>query len=175
MAVAAAGGHEPMAPVFYGTMLAVLIVLTVADTVLCTVNLHFYTETYAQYFNQGTGAVYILVSIPILLIRRRAAASKAVTGYHEVLAANAGSLQGGLLGAHPDAKPGPPLWILICIGALNGTGNFFYSIGSPHTRAETQVGQPAALSLAPLPPSSSSRRRRRPPPAACRRRRRRRR
>ena len=37
-----------------------LIVLTVADTVLCTVALYYYTDTYAQYFNQGTGAVYIL-------------------------------------------------------------------------------------------------------------------
>ena len=31
-----------------------------------------YTDTYAQFFNQGTGAVYILVSIPILMVRRRA-------------------------------------------------------------------------------------------------------
>ena len=50
--------------------LGALIVLTVADTVLCTVNLYYYTDTYAQYFNQGTGAVYILVSIPIVLYNR---------------------------------------------------------------------------------------------------------
>ena len=61
------GQQNAMSPREQAILLALLVVLTVADTVLCTVNLYYYTDTYAQYFNQGTGAVYILVSIPIVL------------------------------------------------------------------------------------------------------------
>ena len=39
--------HAPMAAAEYGMMLAVLIALTVADTVLCTVNLHCEPDTSA--------------------------------------------------------------------------------------------------------------------------------
>ena len=39
----------------YAVMLMTLVVLTVADTVLCTVNLYYYTDTYAQFFNQVRG------------------------------------------------------------------------------------------------------------------------
>ena len=123
--------------------LTALIALTVADTVLCTVNLYYYTDTYAQYFNQGTGAVYILVSIPIVLYNR--AQQKRRRRERD-----SSQLQ-GLLGKEVE-KPGPPLWILIAIGALNGTGNFFNAIGSPHTRANTQsllqlLGLPIVLLL----------------------------
>lgn len=125
----------------YAVMLMTLVVLTVADTVLCTVNLYYYTEVYAQFFNQGTGIVYILVSIPIVVIRRR---------WQKEREGRQGQLQGLL--NQPAPKPGPPLWILICIGALNGTGNFFNAVGSPGTRADTQsllqlVGIPIVLAL----------------------------
>ncbi len=99
---------------------------------------------YAQYFNQGTGAVYILVSIPIVLYNR--AQQRRRREERE-----SSQLQ-GLLVKGDEEKPGPPLWILIAIGALNGTGNFFNAIGSPHTRANTQsllqlLGLPIVLLL----------------------------
>jgi drug/metabolite transporter (DMT)-like permease len=140
---AAATVREPMSRSEYSMMLGALIVLTVADTVLCSVNLYYYTDVYAQFFNQGTGFVYILVSIPIVLFRRRR--------QQQLDAAQQGQLQQGLLN-QPLRKPGPPLWVLVAIGALNGTGNFFNAIGSPHTRADTQallqlVGIPIVLGL----------------------------
>ena len=108
------GQQNTMSPREQAILLALLVVLTVADTVLCTVNLYYYTDTYAQYFNQGTGAVYILVSIPIVLYQRCRRRRQQ----------GAGQLQ--LAGLLPkEEKPGPPLWILIAIGAMNGTGNFF--------------------------------------------------
>jgi len=60
----------------FWTMLATLVVLTVADTVLIAVLMYYYTDTYAQYVNQGTGLVYALVSIPIVLLVKRHARNK---------------------------------------------------------------------------------------------------
>ena len=71
--------------------------------------------------------MYILVSIPIVLYNR--AQQRRRREERE-----SSQLQ-GLLVKGDEEKPGPPLWILIAIGALNGTGNFFNAIGSPHTRA----------------------------------------
>ena len=51
--VGGAGG--PIGRVEYWVMLSLLISLGVADTVLCTVNLYYYTDTYAQFFNQVRG------------------------------------------------------------------------------------------------------------------------
>ena len=56
------GGHALALP-------ALLVLLTVADIVLCAIALDRFTETYAQYFNQGTALVYCLVSSSILLCR----------------------------------------------------------------------------------------------------------
>ena len=182
--VGGAGG--PIGRVEYWVMLSLLISLGVADTVLCTVNLYYYTDTYAQFFNQvrgnlrrralprllfvhlpvvlthhaisppprrsftlprrahqGTGIVYIIVSIPIVLYRRRrrSLAEAAAAGGLSSLQQLSSSAGGG--GGGGDGRPSPPLWVLVCIGCLNGTGNFFAAIGanqlaslSKHTPAD---------------------------------------
>ena len=123
-------GSVPVPACADALTLTALIVLTVADTVLCTVNLYYYTDTYAQYFNQGTGAVYIVVSVPIVLYNRwkknRRIAQREQSQLQGLLP---GSKRGGGGGDADGERPGPPLWILIAIGALNGTGNFFNAIG----------------------------------------------
>ena len=39
-----------------------------------------------------------------------------------------------------EEKPGPPLWILIAIGAMNGTGNFFNVRPPPRAAATAALG-----------------------------------
>mmetsp|Transcript_34581 Transcript_34581/g.91882 ORF Transcript_34581/g.91882 Transcript_34581/m.91882 type:complete len:368 (+) Transcript_34581:58-1161(+) len=70
-----------------------------------------------------------------------------------------GSLTSPLTGKGKAAVPGDdfvlrkaPIYILVAIGWLNGTGNFCAMIGQPHTRGETQslimiAGIPAVLAL----------------------------
>ena len=144
------GGAAPIGQLEHTGMLLLLICLSVANTVLCTVNLYYYTDTYAQFFNQETGVVYIFVSIPIVLHRSRRRRQLKAAQTH----AGNGSLQGGATTDEGllQVKPPPPLWVLVCIGCLNGTGNFFAAVGAPHTRAETQsllqlAGIPVVLGL----------------------------
>ena len=147
------GHHEPP-PLFsaktkYALMLVTLIVLTVADTVLVTILLYYFGERYSQYVNQATGTVrgnqsdssiqwfilqvYGLVTIPIILYRR-----------FYLLAANqeenGDELTDALVPRRSQRKvvKVPPTWMLVSIGMLNGTGNFFTAIGIPHTRGVTQ-------------------------------------
>ena len=54
----------------YWAMLAVLIALTVADAVLCTIMFDMFTERYAIFLNQATAFVYIVVASVLLLGRR---------------------------------------------------------------------------------------------------------
>lgn len=52
----------------------------------------------------------------------------------------------------PTSKPKAPWWLLVVIGAMNGTGNFCAAIGQPHTRGDTQVGRNSVvLALAARP------------------------
>ena len=50
-------------------MLAVLVVLTVADLTLVIVLFDKYTETFAQFINQGTAFVYCIASTVIVIVR----------------------------------------------------------------------------------------------------------
>ena len=43
-------------------MLLLLIVLTIFDTLFCSVLLFYYSDTYANYINQATGTMYIMMS-----------------------------------------------------------------------------------------------------------------
>ena len=43
-------------------LIGVMVLLTVVDTVLCSLLLFYYSETYANYINSGTGLFYIIVS-----------------------------------------------------------------------------------------------------------------
>ena len=82
----------------YWAMLAVLIALTVADAVLCTIMFDMFTERYAIFLNQATAFVYIVVASILLLGRR----------------------------FFLDASHGgnrTPWLALIAIGLFNGTGN----------------------------------------------------
>ena len=97
----------------YWAMLAVLIALTVADAVLCTIMFDMFTERYAIFLNQATAFVYIVVASVLLLGRR----------------------------FFLDASHGgdrPPWLALIAIGLFNGTGNTAQALGLPHTPGLTQ-------------------------------------
>ena len=97
----------------YWAMLAVLIALTVADAVLCTIMFDMFTERYAIFLNQATAFVYIVVASILLLGRR----------------------------FFLDASHGgnrTPWLALIAIGLFNGTGNTAQALGLPHTPGLTQ-------------------------------------
>ena len=97
----------------YWAMLAVLIALTVADAVLCTIMFDMFTERYAIFLNQATAFVYVVVASVLLLGRR----------------------------FFLDASHGgdrPPWLALIAIGLFNGTGNTAQALGLPHTPGLTQ-------------------------------------
>jgi len=101
-------------------VLATLIFLTVADGVLVVVLFDKYGDRYSQYINQGTAAVYCVVSMSMILGRKF------------------------LLKRHveenvSDAKSDDaPAWVLIFIGILNGSANFFMATSQPHTPGLTQ-------------------------------------
>ena len=91
--------------------LLILIFLTVGDGVLVVILFDKYTDRYSQYLNQGTAGVYCIVSTMIIMSRLfRGEKDFGSTRY----------------------------WILITIGLLNGTANFFMATSQPHTPGITQ-------------------------------------
>jgi drug/metabolite transporter (DMT)-like permease len=127
-------------------MLGILIVLTVLDTVLVAVVFYYYTDTYANFINQAGGFIYAFVSTGhrYMLVRSTRASS------------DGGQLDVDLLKEEGNerAKHSNPVpwYILVAIGFLNGTGNFFLSVGQVHVRGETQsimalIGVPLVMFL----------------------------
>lgn len=96
----------------------VLIVLTVADGVLVTILFDKYGDRYSQYLNQGTAGVYVVVSTTMVLVRWCWSGKDRTGGKTD--------------------KPAVPAWILITIGILNGSGNFFMATSQPHTPGLSQ-------------------------------------
>lgn len=106
------GGHIIALPIL-------LVLLTVADIVLCAIALDRFTETYAQYFNQGTAFVYCIASSLILLCRR---------GEGRAEEAEA---------SDSDARRAP-WYLLVLIGLFNGSSNWCLAVAQPHTAGLTQ-------------------------------------
>ena len=125
-----------------------------------------YTETYAQFLNQGTALVYGIVST--VLIGARAVygccvASKRANASSESTTLSAPILMGGadegtLADPEADAAPAiasrsPPWYLLVIVGLFNGSGNFLMAISQPHTAGLTQtllnlLGIPLVMALA---------------------------
>jgi len=122
-----------------GACFALLIVLTVGDSVLGAFLFDRFGETYAQYLNLSTALVYCVGSSVVLLLRR---VRRGGGGGGSVAAGPGGGGGGG----------GCPWYVLVGIGVLNGSGNFLQSIGQPHTPGLTQsllsvTGVPCVLVL----------------------------
>ena len=132
-------------------MLALLIFLTVFDTLFCAVLLFYFSDTYANYINQATGTMYIIMST----VHRglHAAAQRDAQEKEEYVRGGSGQLElstggdggggdapllGGAAAADED-KPPVPKRMLVLIGFMNGTGNFFQAIGQVHTTGKTQT------------------------------------
>lgn len=109
----------------------ILIALTVADGVLVVILFDKYTDRYSQYLNQGTAGVYCFWSVCLLCGRwmwRRWRRNGEATNTK----APVGSL------SPPTTSATAPLWVLVTIGLLNGTANFFMATSQPHTPGITQ-------------------------------------
>ena len=156
-------------------MLLLLIVLTIFDTLLCSVLLFYYSDTYANYINQATGTMYIMMSTAhrrLYAAAQRAKREREEDGEFAGAGAGAGSALGGggglgdggepllraqagaaAVGAAADkGKPPVPRRVLVLIGFMNGTGNFFQAIGQVHTSGKTQtllalIGIPVVMLL----------------------------
>eukprot|EP00937_MAST-01D_sp_MAST-1D-sp2_P000262 g262.t1 len=134
-------------------LVAVLVILTVFDTVLCAVLLFYFGDVYANYINQATGTVYVCatsvhrLAFYCMARGRQAREMAAEDGRGEPLLAAPRGVDAvvpapaatAAVAARAAAKPDVPIWVLTGIGVLNGTGNFFQAIGSVHTRGSTQT------------------------------------
>jgi hypothetical protein len=143
-------GVDTMSRTEYVKMLAILIVLSVLDTVLVAVVFFYYTDTYANYINQAGGFIYAFVSTGQRYFLIRAARAAAV--------GNDLDLEVDLLKGEGEESRSSnlsrpiPRYYLVLIGFLNGTSNFFLSVGQVHVRGETQsimslVGVPLVMIL----------------------------
>ena len=94
------GGHVLALP-------GLLVVLTVADTVLCAIALDRFKEVYAQYFNQGTAFVYCITSSLILLCRSREEEQPEQNG---------------------ESMSRAPWYMLVFIGLFNGSSNWCLAV-----------------------------------------------
>eukprot|EP00760_Papus_ankaliazontas_P025870 PhM_4_TR2901/c0_g1_i1/m.55292 len=135
--------------------IAVLVALTVADQVLSAVMFDVYSETYSQFLNQATAAVYGIVSIVIMCGIAMCKQTESTTSL------SPSSLledeeAGDLITATPtnakQQKDKISAKSLIFIGLINGGGNFCMAVAQPHTPALTQsllyvLGVPLVLIL----------------------------
>ena len=118
-------------PTHYWGSLVLLVALNVADADLQVVTWDVWGDRYTLFLNQGTAAVYIVMSSCALLARHF----------------------GGSIEARNDAsRRRAPWYILVAIGLLNGSANFFMAISLPHTPGLTQtllnlLGVPLVLIL----------------------------
>lgn len=103
----------------WGMVLA-LVLLTVGDSVLGAKLFWVYEPGLANFLNQATGAVYIITST----------IHRAALGFW---AKRSGDVK------EYSTKPPVPYYMLILIGVLNGTGNFFQAIGQTHVSGTTQT------------------------------------
>lgn len=137
-----AGGAQAFATArVYWATLGALVLLTVADNVLVNILFDMFTERYSQFVNQGTAFVYCIWSGAILLWRRCARARERARrrAQSEELAALMPQSALGKGAAAAGARSYTPWYILVAIGLLNGSGNFFMAIGQPHTPGLTQT------------------------------------
>lgn len=134
-------------PWHYWGSLAILVILSVADWDIQYVLFDLWGERYTLFLNQATAAVYIVISFSALLVlhiqQRRSA----------IVAAN-DDMPSVLLDDTQKRKPAP-WYILVAIGLLNGSANFFQAISLPHTPGLTQtilnlLGVPLVLLMAML-------------------------
>ena len=121
--------HDPQKFTF---ALVLLVVLTVADGVLVVVLFDMYTETYAQFVNQGTAFVYGVTALVILAVRWCRSRSDRDSQPDP-------SLLPGSDDVVIQRKAPLPWMTLVAIGLFNGSGNFCMGVSQPHTPGLTQV------------------------------------
>ena len=157
----------------YWIILTILVLITVADIVLGAVLFYEFTEVYAQFVNQGTAFVYILLSSAILFVRWLPCCRKCRCFWdkeklptqhdesdsdgkgHYIFDENEEGDSGGAAGKKNSSKSKAPWYILVGIGLFNGSGNFLQAIGQPHTPALSQsllplLGVPLVMGLSAL-------------------------
>ena len=86
-----------------------LVALTVGDGVLVVILFDTWGEEYSLFINQGTAFVYIIWATILLLLRRE------------------------------QFFGGAPAFVLIAIGLMNGSANFFMAVSQPHTPGLSQT------------------------------------
>jgi len=143
------GPQSPFgSPLRYVGALGLLVALTVGDSVLVVVLFDVWNPTGTHdrltlFINQGTAFVYIVWSLAALAVlavqRRRVQVSTTTDG------------SGG--GGDGSKDPRAPWYVLVAIGLMNGSGNFFMAISQPHTPGLSQtllsmLGIPLVLGLA---------------------------
>jgi len=120
----------------YWIMLAVLVLLNVADNVLVVVLFDEFTEVYAQFVNQGTAFVYIIISSVILFVRWLPCGRHLRCFWdkpkHEQIVEDRQRETGTSLRK-------APWYLLVGIGLFNGSANFLMAISQPHTPGLTQT------------------------------------
>lgn len=126
----------------YVAMLVIFVLLTVADGVLNILLFDVFGESYSQFLNQGTAAVYGILSAAILMSRA------VLPGADRGEATTRPFLESALRSTTAVA----PWYVLVAIGLFNGTGNFLQAISQPHTSGLTQsvlsqLGIPLVLLL----------------------------
>lgn len=151
MAVVSLGNFRSSA---YWVTLVVLVLITVADNVLVVVLFDDFTEVYAQFVNQGTAFVYIVVSSIILFVRWLPCCR-----FFRCFWDNPKDVEiekfddGAFQYQHSKLKQKKAPWcVLIGIGLFNGSGNFLMAISQPHTPGLTQsllmlFGVPLVMAL----------------------------
>ena len=101
---------------FFG-IIALYVILLTGDGVVGAILFDVYTEIYSQYLNQATAFVYcVWSSLAVWWLKRNRKPMTAAT----------------------DDEVSAPWSVLVFIGCLNGSANFFQGTGMPHTSGLSQ-------------------------------------
>lgn len=119
-------------PQAYWGSLVVLVVLTVADWDIQYVLFDLWGERYTLFLNQATAAVYIVMSSLAL-------GALHFQQHRSIVVAATEDGSSTLLETARERRQPAPWYILVSIGLLNGSANFFQAISLPHTPGLTQT------------------------------------